>query len=178
MNRALILGSYRVGCGRWQANTMRHLAAECRTPGTTTLCAARHVLPPRPSPRLAVVQGREKIRLIKAFVDMGFETWVSDVDAVFLRDPLPLGAMLPAADILVSTDHLSTTVRPGDLVERWPEASSAANIGIMFVRRTAARLIAEWEPTLGAEPWDQNAFNLLLFRDAHAMDMTGDNLFK
>jgi hypothetical protein len=45
----------------------------------------------------------------------------------------------PAADILTSSDHLRNTVADEGL-ERWPDAGSAANIGIMLFRSTARNL--------------------------------------
>lgn len=39
----------------------------------------------------------------------------------------------PEADILTSSDHLMNTVTDEGL-ERWPDAASAANIGIMLFR--------------------------------------------
>ena len=52
------------------------------------------------------LQGREKIALIKRFTAMGFNILVSDIDTVWLRDPLPYMAQYPQADILMSSDNL------------------------------------------------------------------------
>lgn len=60
--------------------------------------------------RLAPTQGREKIGLVLAFTDMGFDVVVSDVDTVWLQDPLPFLAQYSEADILVSSDSLVRTV--------------------------------------------------------------------
>lgn len=67
---------------------------------------------------------------------------------------LRLGGMQPAhlatqlcglqyrdADILTSSDHLRNTVQDEGL-EKWPEAASAANIGIMLFRPRAHDLAA------------------------------------
>lgn len=59
---------------------------------------------------LASMQGREKIGLVLAFTDMGFDVVVSDVDTVWLQDPLPFLAQYPEADILVSSDSLVRAV--------------------------------------------------------------------
>ena len=52
------------------------------------------------------LQGREKIGLVLTFTDMGFDVVVSDVDTVWLKDPIPYLAKYPEADILVSSDSL------------------------------------------------------------------------
>ena len=53
-----------------------------------------------------VAQGREKINLVYLFTKMGFSILVSDVDTVWMRNPLPYMAQYPEADILTSSDHL------------------------------------------------------------------------
>ena len=76
--------------------------------------------------------GRSKIDLIYKFVSMvpalcraalssarrltrvprsqGFDILVSDVDTVWMRNPVPFVLRYPDADILTSSDHLSNTV--------------------------------------------------------------------
>jgi len=109
--------------------------------------------------------GREKIRLILAFTTMGYDVLISDVDTVWMRNPLPFIRQYPDADILTSSDHLRHTV-PGEELELWPDAASAANIGIMLFRKTARKLAQEWVDMLGKNDkiWDQNAFNDLFTR--------------
>jgi len=51
-------------------------------------------------------QGREKINLVYLFTKMGFSILVSDVDTVWMRNPLPYMAQYPEADVLTSSDHL------------------------------------------------------------------------
>jgi len=124
--------------------------------------------------------GREKINLIVTFTNMGIDLLLSDVDTVWMRDPMPYIARYPDADVLTSSDHLSTTVG-GEELEKWPNAASAANIGIMFFRaRTpgARELAKEWSRLLDKNPnyWDQNAFNDLFRAGPH--DQAGKNLFK
>jgi Nucleotide-diphospho-sugar transferase len=53
-----------------------------------------------------VSQGREKINLIHAFTKMGFTILVSDVDTVWMQNPLPFMERYPSADILASSDLL------------------------------------------------------------------------
>jgi hypothetical protein len=53
-------------------------------------------------------------------------------------------------------------------LELWPQAASAANIGIMLFRPRANALAKEWVEELekDANVWDQNAFNQLFTRGA------------
>ncbi|CAK0784493.1 hypothetical protein CVIRNUC_007697 [Coccomyxa viridis] len=104
--------------------------------------------------------GREKIHLIETFTDMGFDILVSDVDTVWLKDPLPYMAKYPEADILTSSDHLRNTTGD-DGLEIWPDSASAANIGIMLFRKGAGKLAKAWNKALAEDEqvWDQNAFN-------------------
>ena len=87
------------------------------------------------------MQGREKINLIYSFTKMGFDVLISDVDTVWLRNPLPYVKKYSEADILTSSDHLLNTVSDEGL-EQWPNAGSAANIGIMLFRPRANELAA------------------------------------
>lgn len=109
--------------------------------------------------------GREKINLIRVFVTMGYDIMVSDVDTVWMRDPLEYVQRYPEADILASSDHLSTTVED-DGLEHFAQAHSPANIGILFVRKAGLELVEEWNSMLEADEnyWDQNAFNDLFRR--------------
>ena len=59
----------------------------------------------------SLLQGREKINLVYLFTKMGFSILVSDVDTVWMRNPLPYMAQYPEADILTSSDHLVTHSR-------------------------------------------------------------------
>ena len=52
------------------------------------------------------LQGREKINLVFLFTKMEFAILVSDVDTVWMRNPLPYMAQYPEADVLTSSDHL------------------------------------------------------------------------
>jgi len=124
--------------------------------------------------------GREKINLIGLFTDMGVDLLLSDVDTVWLRNPVPYILQFPEADVLTSSDHLSPTVRDESL-ERWPNAGSAANIGIMFFRASTAgarQLAKDWSKALEKDPhyWDQNAFNDLFRRGPHTPGKS--NLFR
>ena len=107
--------------------------------------------------------GREKIDLIKKFTHMGFDLLLSDVDTVWLRDPVPYIIKYPDADVLTSSDHLADTTQDGGL-EDSRAAGSAANIGIMFFRSSTKTLAYEWVDRLQKDDklWDQNAFNDLM----------------
>lgn len=104
--------------------------------------------------------GRKKIELIHLFTEMGFDILVSDVDTVWMKNPMPYMARFPAADILTSSDHLANTAK-GDGLENPNAANSPANIGIMLLRHTAKELAKEWVEVLERDDkiWDQNAFN-------------------
>jgi len=107
--------------------------------------------------------GRKKIQLIRDFTLMGFDILVSDVDTVWMRDPVPYFQEYKDADILTSSDHLSTTAKDGGL-ENHRQAASPANIGIMLIRHTAKELTSQWVEVLRKNDlyWDQNAFNDLM----------------
>ena len=121
--------------------------------------------------------GREKINLLQTFTHWGFDVIISDVDTSWMRNPIPYMEKYPDADVLVSSDHLAPTSTDGGL-EMFPEAGSAANIGIMFFRPKAASLVDEWVKVLDQDPnyWDQNAFNDL-FRRGLKITERPDRLF-
>ncbi|KAL4450568.1 hypothetical protein ABPG77_000924 [Micractinium sp. CCAP 211/92] len=123
--------------------------------------------------------GREKIHLIHSFTKMGFDVLISDVDTVWLRNPLPYMKQYPEADILTSSDHLMNTVTDEGL-ERWPDAASAANIGIMLFRPKGHDLAAEWTEMLDKDDkiWDQNGFNDLMRRGSRPSPDNKDRLFE
>lgn len=54
---------------------------------------------------------------------------VSDIDALWLRDPTPFFQRHSGADLLVSSDALHTTVGAEEMCERWPQTSEPLNIG-------------------------------------------------
>eukprot|EP00878_Enallax_costatus_P029577 GHUV01032092.1.p2 GENE.GHUV01032092.1~~GHUV01032092.1.p2 ORF type:complete len:110 (-),score=33.07 GHUV01032092.1:933-1262(-) len=54
---------------------------------------------------------------------------ISDVDVMWLRDPVPFFKRYPDADVLTSADHLLSTVGSREELEKYPEAGSAFNIG-------------------------------------------------
>lgn len=112
--------------------------------------------------------GRLKIRLIATFLRFGVTPVISDVDVAWLRDPLPFFRLYPTADVLTSSDHLLATTQRGDdaSLERWPDAGSAFNIGMMVFRSGSLSFVQEWIDAIEKDlsVWDQNAFNDLARR--------------
>ena len=105
--------------------------------------------------------GREKVSLLQMFTRWKLDVVISDVDTVWLRDPLPYLARYPKADILISSDHLSDTNGGDGGLEHYPQAGSPVNVGIMLFRPAAVRFADHWMEVLENDPayWDQNAFN-------------------
>jgi len=71
---------------------------------------------------------------------VGFDILVSDVDTVWMQNPMPYMAKFPMADILTSSDHLANTAGSKGGLEDPNVAHSPANIGIMLLRHTAKEL--------------------------------------
>jgi hypothetical protein len=55
--------------------------------------------------------GRHKGVLMRSALAMGFTIVLCDVDTVWLRDPLPFFARYPAAELLITSDHLRPSLR-------------------------------------------------------------------
>lgn len=119
--------------------------------------------------------GRQKITLAKTFMDMGVSILLIDADFVLLRNVVDYVNRYPEANLLVSSDHLMSTLEPGDdgleLVER---AQSPMNIGLMLFRYSPEmqKFVSEWLDMILKDDkyWDQNAFNDLARRgwDPHS----------
>eukprot|EP00958_Prasinococcus_capsulatus_P027188 scaffold5297_cov374-Prasinococcus_capsulatus_cf.AAC.13 len=127
--------------------------------------------------------GRQKIALIYMFTSLGFDLLLSDVDVVYMRNPhtYMVQPEFQEADILCSSDHLRSSIPPGDEgLEVWQKAGSAMNIGIMLFRATKASkdFAVKWQEVIDkdANVWDQNAFNDLA-RKRGVMDVPGTRLF-
>lgn len=88
--------------------------------------------------------GRKKINLIARFLSLGVNVVISDVDVAWLRNPVPFFRRFPGADILTSTDHLTPTVGAKEELERYPDAGSAFNIGIMLFRERSLPFVKKW----------------------------------
>eukprot|EP00238_Polyblepharides_amylifera_P015245 CAMPEP_0196588754 /NCGR_PEP_ID=MMETSP1081-20130531/61632_1 /TAXON_ID=36882 /ORGANISM="Pyramimonas amylifera, Strain CCMP720" /LENGTH=486 /DNA_ID=CAMNT_0041911357 /DNA_START=350 /DNA_END=1810 /DNA_ORIENTATION=+ len=107
--------------------------------------------------------GRDKIRLIRDFTELGLDVLISDIDVAWLKDPLPYFTRFPTADMLVSTDQLRNETG-GDALE-FHICQTASNIGIMWIRSTPGtqELTRKWVEVIENNPkeWDQVAFNNL-----------------
>lgn len=84
-----------------------------------------------------------KVFLLDSVVDFGFNLVVSDVDAVWFKDPLPLFEQHAAADLLFSHDGTSSRNPPGDSgLEVGASPFYSFNTGIYLLRNNAAT--REW----------------------------------
>ncbi|KAK9860413.1 hypothetical protein WJX84_002857 [Apatococcus fuscideae] len=123
--------------------------------------------------------GREKIKLLEVFTSMGYDVLLSDVDTLWLKNPLPYVGRYPEADILFASDNLRTSSE-GEELEDFRLAASAGNIGILFFRATALPFVQEWNAVLADDDlyWDQNAFNDLFRRGLDFSEEHRQRLFK
>uniref|UniRef100_A0A383W3X9 Nucleotide-diphospho-sugar transferase domain-containing protein n=1 Tax=Tetradesmus obliquus TaxID=3088 RepID=A0A383W3X9_TETOB len=124
--------------------------------------------------------GRKKISLIAMFLKLDVQVVISDVDVMWLRDPVPFFKRFPDADVLTSTDHLASTVEGREELERYPEAGSAFNIGIMLFRKKALPFVEEWVRVIESDDkiWDQNAFNDLARKGQQILPDDPNHYFK
>lgn len=119
--------------------------------------------------------GRDKIRLVHELTKTGFDVIVTDVDAVWLRDPFPFLRRYPKADALVSIDNLRNhtsvvATQANHAVDGEGLEHSACggnkNIGIMWFRSTegSQSFTQEWLNKLESndKDWDQVVFNKLV----------------
>ncbi len=81
---------------------------------------------------------RRKIKLIQEFLNMEFDVMVSDVDTVWMQDPMTFFREHPDLDILTSSDGLRTSSPDGVALEDANERREAYNIGILYVIPTLA----------------------------------------
>ncbi|KAK9844822.1 hypothetical protein WJX74_007256 [Apatococcus lobatus] len=125
------------------------------------------------------LMGREKIKLLELFTTMGFDVLLSDVDTLWMRNPIPYVQRFPEADILFASDNLKTFVE-GESLEEFRLAASAGNIGILFFRASALPFVQEWNVILAEDDhyWDQNAFNDLFRRGLDFSEEHSQRLFK
>ncbi|MEW5307750.1 MAG: hypothetical protein WDW36_010126 [Sanguina aurantia] len=123
--------------------------------------------------------GRFKIKLIKQFLDLDatLTVVISDIDTAWVQNPMPYFDRYPTADILTSTDELRPTVMD-DSLEKFPQAGSSFNIGIMLFRNTSKAFVEDWIKALDdPQMWDQNAFNNLA-RKGHLHSEAPLNLWR
>eukprot|EP00878_Enallax_costatus_P007175 GHUV01007519.1.p1 GENE.GHUV01007519.1~~GHUV01007519.1.p1 ORF type:complete len:671 (+),score=160.19 GHUV01007519.1:272-2284(+) len=124
--------------------------------------------------------GRKKISLIATFLKLDVQVIISDVDVMWLRDPVPFFKRYPDADVLTSADHLLSTVGSREELEKYPEAGSAFNIGIMLFRKKSLTFVEEWIRVIESDDkiWDQNAFNDLARKGQQIMPDDPKHYFK
>ena len=117
--------------------------------------------------------GRDKIRLIRDFTRSGVNVLVSDIDVVWLRNPLPFFKRYLEADVLVSSDQLRSETMIESLKQKkfivdgegleFHICHAASNIGIMWflASRGNQELTTEWVERIEKDDnlWDQSAFN-------------------
>ena len=110
--------------------------------------------------------GLRKTELIISLLRAGADPILTDADALVTRDPTPfVVGLLPEAQILVTSDHLtSTTERDGQLEEPTRASASAWNIGYFYIRHDTLPAILHWQARCEANPtlWDQNLFKDVL----------------
>lgn len=103
-----------------------------------------------------------KVQMFADLLALGFDALLADIDAVFLRDPLPYLACLPEADVLVSSDHLHNSTTDGGL-ELPTSAHATMNVGILYSRARPGPLafMREWARRCSAnlDFWEQAIFN-------------------
>eukprot|EP00882_Tetradesmus_deserticola_P016394 GHRQ01017508.1.p1 GENE.GHRQ01017508.1~~GHRQ01017508.1.p1 ORF type:complete len:452 (+),score=165.32 GHRQ01017508.1:1428-2783(+) len=124
--------------------------------------------------------GRKKINLVAMFLKLDVQVVISDVDVMWLRDPVPFFKRFTDADVLTSTDHLTPTVGAREELEKYPEAGSAFNIGIMLFRKKALPFVEEWIHIIESDDkiWDQNAFNDLARKGQQILPDDPNHFFK
>mmetsp|Transcript_10463 Transcript_10463/g.25093 ORF Transcript_10463/g.25093 Transcript_10463/m.25093 type:complete len:507 (+) Transcript_10463:71-1591(+) len=56
-----------------------------------------------------------KVQMFADVLAHGYDAFLADIDAIFMRDPLPYLRCFPEADMLVSSDHLHNSTTDGGL---------------------------------------------------------------
>ncbi|KAK3273294.1 hypothetical protein CYMTET_18457 [Cymbomonas tetramitiformis] len=109
------------------------------------------------------MMGRDKVRIIRDLTILRVDALITDMDVVWLKDPLPYFWRFPEAEVLISTDQMHNS-SAGDGLEL-QVCGAASNIGIMWVRSTEGTraLTREWLKELQRtlQTWDQQVFNLI-----------------
>lgn len=109
--------------------------------------------------------GAAKVKLIYDFTAMGLNVVVSDIDALWLRNPIPFFAKFPHVDVLISSDHVRPTVITEEL-EQFTAVYSSLNIGIILIRPSGIHFTQAWlDDVLRRNVWDQQSFNELARKD-------------
>jgi hypothetical protein len=110
--------------------------------------------------------GLRKTELIITLLRAGADPVLTDADALITRDPSPFIVKLqPEAQVLVTSDHLMSTVSRDDELEEPARAvASAWNIGYMYIRHDVLHAMLHWQQMCSDHPnlWDQNLFKDVL----------------
>lgn len=148
------------------------------------------------------LMGRQKVTLLRDFTNMGLSVLLTDVDTTWMRNPLPYFASFTNADLLVSSDTLTTTSFDGSL-EVPRKARGAFNIGtflhpfplnplcstlsrlmafldragIIYAKPSARPMVDDWLRELqeNLRLWDQAIFNRILRRGTESGSALPDN---
>lgn len=119
-----------------------------------------------------------KVKMFEDVLRLGYDVLLADIDAVFLRNPLPYLRCFPDADILVSSDHLHNSTTDGGL-ELSTSAGATMNVGILYVRARPGPvdMVANWSTQCSQNLnfWEQAIFNSLA-KDDRGLDVNDRTL--
>uniref|UniRef100_A0A1D1ZMJ5 Nucleotide-diphospho-sugar transferase domain-containing protein n=1 Tax=Auxenochlorella protothecoides TaxID=3075 RepID=A0A1D1ZMJ5_AUXPR len=118
-----------------------------------------------------------RVSLLRAFSELGTNVILSDVDAVWLRDPIPFMQMYPDADILASSDAMEHG-SPSEKLESSTNLEGPASLAVLFMRPSARKFIMEWESAIPSDgrSGERAAFNDLFHRELVQLTRRNDNL--
>ena len=108
--------------------------------------------------------GLVKAQLVLDLAKTGVDVLTVDADAFLLRDPFPYIRNLPTADVLTSSDHLTSTKGYEDAgLEDESGFHSAFNIGYIYIKAAATEFVQAWVDECNKRPndWDQVLFATL-----------------
>jgi len=109
--------------------------------------------------------GLRKTELILSLLRAGADPILTDADALITRDPSPyVRRFLPEAQVLVTSDHLKSTVADDGLENPHMASHSAWNIGYFYLHHSVLPAMLHWAQMCADHPnlWDQNLFKDVL----------------
>jgi hypothetical protein len=119
-----------------------------------------------------------KVQMFADVLAHGYDALLADIDAVFVRDPLPYLGCYPEADMLVSSDHLHNSTTDGGL-ELATSAHATMNVGMIYARARPGALafMQEWARRCSAnlDFWEQAIFNEMA-KDKGGLDVLNATL--
>ena len=118
-------------------------------------------------------------QLVLDLAKTGVDVLTVDADAFLLRDPFPYIRNLPTADVLTSSDHLTSTKGYEDAgLEDESGFHSAFNIGYIYIKAAAEEFVQAWVNECNNRPndWDQVLFATVLRLGAGGGRMSADRL--